>query len=728
VDWTIILAATGDATFVDQVLEWTWSIFSVAVGLGFVIFVHELGHFLVAKACGVKCEKFYIGFDFWNLRLCRFRWGETEYGIGIFPLGGYVKMLGQDDDPRQAAAELERCKVPADSPDAARAQALAEGTATESLTPGTAVEKPHYELDPRSYIAKPVWARMAIISAGVTMNVIFGALLAAWAYGLGVPEVPAIIGPTIPGTSAWKTDLEPGSRVVAFGDGATYEHYRFDDVRRNVVFSGEDRELTLTLRTPSGEERRVVVRPEVRDEKKSDFPTIGFQPPTEPRIVVSDGIAAHRRPKTDVPLKDRDRIIAMNGVQLAEGSVYDPRLDAILAQNPFGPLKLTVQRELEQKEKGTPPQLETLDVVVQPRPIREVGLSMRIGPVVAIRAGSPAEKAGFQVHDVILKVNGQEVGNPLSLSQRLVPQAGTETTYTFVVARQGADGNVVEQELTVRPEPPRQSIQDYPFGGPVAIESIGVAFAVTNEVAAVEEDSPADKAGLKPQDRVVAVRFVPAGEKQLEQEKEANGKQFTDEIQLNDHLQSWPLVHSQLQDILPDTSLVVRVQRGNQVIEKTLAPVDSKTFFDERRGLLLYVLRVEHRAESVGEAFYLGTREVKERMFEVVATITQLIKRPKLAKHLMGPAGIINAAGHFASEGLPTLLLFLTLLSANLAVLNFLPIPVLDGGHILFLTWEGITRRPVNPHVQGWLSLGGLAFLLGLMIWATAMDIDRFLS
>ena len=67
-------------------------ILQVAIGLGFVIFVHELGHFLVAKACGVKCEKFYIGFDINGWNLGKFTWGETEYGIGILPLGGYVKM------------------------------------------------------------------------------------------------------------------------------------------------------------------------------------------------------------------------------------------------------------------------------------------------------------------------------------------------------------------------------------------------------------------------------------------------------------------------------------------------------------------------------------------------------------------------------------------------------------------------------------------------------------
>ena len=75
------------------------NILKVMLGLGMVIFVHELGHFLVAKLCGVKCEKFYLGFDIGGLKLWKCRWGETEYGIGILPLGGYVKMLGQEDNP-----------------------------------------------------------------------------------------------------------------------------------------------------------------------------------------------------------------------------------------------------------------------------------------------------------------------------------------------------------------------------------------------------------------------------------------------------------------------------------------------------------------------------------------------------------------------------------------------------------------------------------------------------
>src|SRR6188508_2842667 len=122
----------------------------VAGGLTFVIFVHELGHFLVAKACGVKCEKFYVGFDFFEIpipftkwriprSLIKFQYGETEYGLGSLPLGGYVKMLGQDDDPRNAESEAERIRMAATA-DVKSASAASTSNPEEAPVPATTVE------------------------------------------------------------------------------------------------------------------------------------------------------------------------------------------------------------------------------------------------------------------------------------------------------------------------------------------------------------------------------------------------------------------------------------------------------------------------------------------------------------------------------------------------------------------------------------------------------------
>ena len=107
-----------------------WAVLQVLIGLGAVIFVHELGHFLLAKACGVKCDKFYVGFDVpirigplkFPRTLGKFQYGETEYGIGILPLGGYVKMLGQDDDPRKLEEEAKRIQIDDEGEDDAPTQ------------------------------------------------------------------------------------------------------------------------------------------------------------------------------------------------------------------------------------------------------------------------------------------------------------------------------------------------------------------------------------------------------------------------------------------------------------------------------------------------------------------------------------------------------------------------------------------------------------------------------
>ena len=84
------------------------------------------------------------------------------------------------------------------------------------------------------------------------------------------------------------------------------------------------------------------------------------------------------------------------------------------------------------------------------------------------------------------------------------------------------------------------------------------------------------------------------------------------------------------------------------------------------------------------------------------------------------------AAGAEASFGFSRLLIFLTVLSANLAILNSLPIPVLDGGHFMFLLYEGVFRRPVNERIAFSLTMVGLCFILGLMFFVIGMDVMRF--
>jgi regulator of sigma E protease len=731
VDLSLIAALPSDPTMLQTIWSYVWIIGSVAAGLGFVVFVHELGHFLVAKACGVKCEKFYVGFDWFPIQkigpitipraIFRKQWGETEYGIGILPLGGYVKMLGQDDDPRNAEAEAERTKV------------LAEGTAAEGLTPGKTIEGTDgkYVLDPRSYPAKSVPARMAIISAGVIMNLIFGVLLGTLAYAIGVPETPAIIGGTSPGSPAWQK-LMPGMQAVRFGEsGPTYEYHRFDDIRRKVVFTGADKEMKILFRDPQGKETLHSLKPSGRALKETDFPSLGFYGPNGRKLVAAKEFLP---PIEDI--EDGDVVVKMNGITLeADQEVFDSRVNAILAQNPSGPLQLTLERAEKNKDgtaKKDAPK-KRIDVVVPQRGKKTIGLVMKIGPVVALRENSPAAKAGMQIGDVIEEIDGQPVGNPLSLSQRLIPKSPSDPPYKVVVSRK--DGSkTVTKELLVAAVPPEQLVIDgFTFGGPTAIESMGVAFDVSNHVAGIEPGTPAAAESLQAGDVIKAIKFIAADDEARQKENEGIhdrklfAKLFDTGSPLDDSTWGWTRVHYYLQKLSdPKTRIELTIDRGGKEVVATMTPVESKTYFEEDRGLNFYGIKVKHQAAGTAESFALGFREVKERLGDVATTLFKLVGGGIHPKHLSGPIGIMGAAGQFANSGFPMLLLFLTMLSANLAIINFLPIPVLDGGHMLFLAAEGIRRKPVSPFIQNWLSIGGLAFLLSLMLFATAMDVQRW--
>ncbi len=222
---------------------------------------------MAAKTFGVKCEKFYVGFDVpirigpikFPRTLGKFQYGETEYGIGILPLGGYVKMLGQDDDPRKAQEEADRIRIGGDGDD--------DEDAAE-------------ELDPRSYPAKPVWQRMIIISAGVVMNVLTGVLFAAIAFGYGVAYNPAIIGGVTPGGPAWQAGIQPGGQVVSVGS-LEDDQMHFREMRLAILTAGIDdptKPVDLSIQYDDGVRNyELLTSPHPLDE---DMRMIGITSPT----------------------------------------------------------------------------------------------------------------------------------------------------------------------------------------------------------------------------------------------------------------------------------------------------------------------------------------------------------------------------------------------------------------------------------------------------------------
>ena len=155
---------------------------------------------------------------------------------------------------------------------------------------------------------------------------------------------------------------------------------------------------------------------------------------------------------------------------------------------------------------------------------------------------------------------------------------------------------------------------------------------------------------------------------------------------------SWVDVHHSLQTALPETKVKLKYLRGTEEKKATLVGEPSQDSFFPIRGFNFGGLERTCRTDSWGTAVALGFRETKERLGSVGRTLSMLLKRDLEVENLGGPVLIAKIAGDEAARGIPRLLIFLTFLSANLAILNFLPIPALDGGHMVFLIVEGVIR------------------------------------
>jgi regulator of sigma E protease len=675
-------------------MEWllqpsSWGvILQVAGGLGFVIFVHELGHFLVAKACGVKCEKFFLGFDVGGLKLASFKWGETEYGIGAIPLGGYVKMLGQDDNPAAAAAEAQRARA---------AGAQAASVMGSGDLPPEPTSDPHPAWDPRSYPAQSVPKRMAIISAGVIMNVIFAVLMASLAYGLGVKELTCAISSVRTGGAAWRAGMRTGDEITAIGDR---KDPIFSDLRHGVTVGDVKEGIDFTVFRPADQSTRTL---KLKPDTDLGAPTIGVTSPfslTLPSDITAGlpGSAARAEP----PLVGGDTIRSVDGVAVETYA----ELIAELSRKNDQPVRLGVER---QKDKDNPEATaETREIVLPAQPRRVTGITMTAGPVKAVQADSPAERAGIEPGDRILTVDGQPAGDPLTLDERLRQLAGTNVSLAI-----GRDGGAV-REITLMPrEVTWRDDETTGLACPQSIATLGLALEVDAVVAEVAAGSPAAAAGIAPGDRIIEANYLEADE-EAPTEK---GVPLADEA-------NWPAVAAMLQRLPEDTRLLLRIApTAGEERAVILTPEDASNQFVVDRGLVFDPVYRMMKAGSIAGALRRGVRKAGEDLSLVYSFLGKLTSNAISPRLLGGPIEIAKQAGKSAEEGFGRLLLFLTMLSANLAVVNFLPIPVLDGGHMVFLLYELVRGKPPSENVVAALSYLGLALILTLMMFVFGLDL-----
>ena len=667
-----------------------------ALGLGAVIFVHELGHFAVAKMCGVKCEKFFIGFDIGGYKISR-QWGETEYGIGILPLGGYVKMLGQDDNPAHISDQLRESQVN----DAA-------GVRTKEIV---GPDGESYVVDERSYLAKSVPQRMAIISAGVIMNVIFAFVFAVVAYGLGVKYMPCVVSETVPGSPAWKANIRTGDQIVQIGNRRKPS---FTQLKGAVTLADLESGVEFQIASPGQTERPVTLRPE----KGKGLATIGIFPPLSLRLIEEKPVLDDSPAAQTGKFEGGDEIIRVGDEYVSSYHEFV----AQLTRNVSEPLTITVRRNASADGTTT----EEVTGVVAPNPMKRLGLVMNIGKIVAVQDESPAAEAGLRPGDFIEQINGQPVGqsadgqrrwDPISLPQRFQAMAiaGEEAVLLVRRSQSGSDGGQGQEEITVMPRVATWLDSFGTPGAPVSVPSLGIAYRVIHIVDMVLPGSPAEAAGLRANDQILSAEFeLPA---------EAEDDFTLSPLTFSDEKHRWPALIRQLQWLPAGTKLTLHFARGGTIQSTTIDSTFHAGDYYPKRGFVLHPEQRLRQAASFREQLQLGANETRDALSMVYRFLRKLFEQQVPLTALGGPITIAQVAGYSALEGVSKLLIFLTILSANLAVVNFLPIPLLDGGHMLFLIYEGIYRRPAPERLVIAAHTIGFLFIVSLMAFVIGLDI-----
>ena len=659
----------------------------VVIGFGAVIFVHEMGHFLAAKWAGIRVHEFAIGF---GRPICAWRQGvgfrlgstrpgvaptasipddegETEYRLNWLPFGGYVKMLGQDD------------------------------------------LHPSENKDHDSYTQKPVWKRMIVVCAGVVMNLVLAALLFVIVFMVGLPAPSPTIGSVRPDSPANRAvavnndsidpGLLPGDRVIevrgrramSFADLslAAAMAKRGEAIQIIVERDGASEPIEFTL-VPTLSETTHLLELGVSAAMSAELES----PPDDPMMRVLYDMHRERAGLTDAPFGAY--LVSVNGepVTLA-GSLFEA-----FTTSDGSPVTYQIaspDRATTRLTRAPEPALQiafTTDSHGDKRPFQHL-LGLRPAAVV----GACSEHAlaqGLTPGDVIARVGDNVWPNIQQIIETIRSNAGgsvpirilRDARYVNLNVSIGRDGLVgMYFEATPSKLPP------------IVVRAPGT-----------EQPLATTTPGLTPGSRIVRV-----GEQEI-----ANFAQLRTALAALSAGESELLVRL---PIGPDP-----VSAPTQTVTWTLtsddhgalaslgwtSPIDPGLFRLDTTLL---------KATGPFDALRMGVSETNRYVMMTYLTFVRLAQGTVKIEHIKGPVGIAHFGTKVVEQGFLNLLFFLGVISANLAVINFLPLPIVDGGLFIFLLVEGLTRKPVSVAIQNAATLAGVALIGAVFLLVTFNDI-----
>jgi len=636
------------------------AIFLFVIGFGLIIFVHELGHFVMARLVGIRVEVFAIGF---GPRLFGIKRGATDFCVRAIPFGGYVKMLGQED----TALDQERIM------------------ATRH--------------DPESFLAKTPGQRMLVVSGGVVMNVVFAAIAFMIVFMQGLERSAPVAGEVMAGSPAEKAGIKPGDVFLRI-NGRRVLH--FQRIMAVIMLSDPAKPLDVEL-DRDGKIVRTTVMPRWNQEEERRL--IGVGEPMTLKVRYA-GLSAQGGEE----LKPGDVIVKVGS---ARPETFADVVQALIDAK-GKPVELLVSRKLKDREKKgqKEEQEEEKEIHVKvykraylvfKRDITDSSGKARLDSILGMvprcrfiaAPGSdeydPNSKLA-QSGDIIIRV--ANIINPTKSEVRQYLDQLRGKQATLEVLRKGKKRQVT---LNVpRNEKHLKTLIDYDLG--------------------VDDENPL-VAGIVP-GSVAHKANIPRGAKITT----CAGRTITNWLEVIDALQVHPGKEVEI-------GFTLGAKHSTATIKMPADPNWANDNFTYAIDMITDKNTTIIRGKYPHQAIALGIRETWHIIEMVYLTIQRvMISRTVSPRNVGGPVFIIQFGKRAAEQGIHTLLYFLALISANLAVVNFLPLPVLDGGLMLILLLEKIRGRPLSPRsAMIWQSLG-LAMIVALMVFVTYQDIRRIVT
>lgn len=710
-----------------QFLSTTTNLLLIIAGFGVLIFVHELGHFLAARWAGIRTDAFAIGMgpamfswrkgagfawgtthalvvkrtgkaprDLSRAELDRYGLSSTEYSLRWLPIGGFVRMLGQDD-----------------------------------ADPGNVSN------DPESYNVCPVNKRMVVISAGVIANLVLAVALFIVAFLAGVQSEMPVVGEVpalLPAGSARANNaaalgidgegLRPGDLITRI-DGE--EVKTFVDVRVKAAMSKPGHELLVEVKRPGVD---VPLEFPITPRKDgSGLLGIGIDPARSTRLSEDDSDGSLLKELEKIGLaaggvRPGMLMVRAGGRQVDTYEQFQEMVDAL--DGAPVPAEWVAAAEGEAAEgpavRVEVPSEPDFDILLYPVPPAGVDQNAEqglIGLAPLVRIRQVFEKSGgnhdrLRADDVILRAGAADGPRMATFRAEVARHSGGEID--LVVLRG-------DEEVPVRARVDRKGRLNVGIEGAWDLPLIAEPMERLRraDLGAQGEDalvpSPVSGLLLMPRTRIDAV----------------GGTAVTDWASFREALRRGTEVNGRGANL---TLTVTHPTPGREpeTMDLVLSEEDVARLHDLGWSSRLARAWFDPRFTTLSaegnpfRAAIMGFEETYKVAVMTYLTIDRLVRGSVGVEQIRGPVGIVHVGTQVADRGFTYLIFFLGIISVNLAVINFLPLPIVDGGLFLFLIYEKLKGRPPSLAFQNAAAIAGVALIATALLVVTWNDLMRLVG